>query len=825
MSRYIALVFLLCAWVAQAAEIRFNRDIRPILSDKCFVCHGPDAKNKNIPLRLDSPEAIAKPIASGQLLTRITSANKALRMPPAHTGQTLTEREIEVLKQWVAQGAPWEKHWAYLRAERPAAPEVSNKKWIRNPIDAFVLARLDREKLAPSAEASRETLLRRASLDLTGLPPTIAELDSNETYEQALDRMLASPRYAERMAARWLDAARYADSNGYQSDGERDMYRWRDWVLDAFRRNMPFDQFTIEQLAGDLLPNATLSQRIATGFHRNHRGNGEGGIVPEEYLVEFSADRVETTSTVWLGSTIGCARCHNHKYDPISQRDYYSLGAIFATGYNPDHWKPPQERFLPDVPKAEQEEITKHNAEIDVSLNKLTKELDALRKPYERKLFDQRLAAAGPEFLRADVREAFALAAPKRNEIQKYLVTKFTPVLKVTPDQVDEALPPDELETSKKTAEKIQALKAFKRSYGKIQALWALGQPAPIRLLRRGAYETPGEVVQPGFLEILSPEGRFKAQKDDRAQGDAIGYRLALARWTASPENPLTARVFVNRVWMLHVGKGLVDTPENFGRMGSAPTNQELLDWLAVDFMNNGWKMKRLHKQIMISSAYRQYSQRPADGVASKAEEIDSGNDLLWRMNLRRADAEAIRDSILAVSGKLSPAFGGAPVPLDATKDGLITASEKGKGENADQQFRRSTYLLVRRNYSTSFLDVFDFPVMAANCTRRGSSATPLQSLTLLNGDFAMKRAEDFASRVGEFAGPAASPEEKVETAFRLALARKPQPQETQWTLGHLQKIERAHLQMNAKPDDAARQALTGVCQMILATNEFLYID
>jgi hypothetical protein len=345
-------VFILASscpiWMAHAAGLRieFNRDVRPILSDKCYSCHGADAVAKKIPLRLDS-ESAAKadlggrhaivegdPVAS-RMIQRITATNKANRMPPSYSGLKLTDGEIAILRDWVAQGAKWQKHWAFIPPVRPDLPALKNASWVRNPLDAFVLARLEREGLSPSPEAGRETLLRRVSLDLTGLPPSIPEMDaflsdkSPQAYEKAVDRLLSSPRYGERMAARWLDAARYADSNGYQFDGDRVMWRWRDWVIDAFNRNEPFDQFTLEQLAGDLLPNATVQQKIATGFNRNHRANAEDGIIPEEYAVEYVVDRVETTSTVFLGATLGCARCHNHKYDPFTQKEFYQVFAYF----------------------------------------------------------------------------------------------------------------------------------------------------------------------------------------------------------------------------------------------------------------------------------------------------------------------------------------------------------------------------------------------------------------------------------------------------------------------------------------------------------------
>jgi hypothetical protein len=337
------LAVILLAGVAFAADatVDFNRDVRPILSDKCFTCHGPDPGNRKTALRFDTeagaqPAIVAGDPAASKIIRRITSSDVALRMPPAYAGHDkLSDREIELIRKWIEQGAQWQKHWSFLPPKRSPAPALQNPSWVRNPIDAFVLARLERENLQPSPEASRTTLIRRVTLDLTGLPPTPAEVDAflndntPNAYEKVVDRLLASPRYAERMAVRWLDAARYADTNGYQTDGDRSMWRWRDWVIDAFQKNMPFDQFTVEQIAGDMLPNATLEQRIATGFHRNHRTSGEGGSIPEELRVEYVADRVETTSIVWMGLTVGCARCHDHKYDPVKQKEFYQIFAFF----------------------------------------------------------------------------------------------------------------------------------------------------------------------------------------------------------------------------------------------------------------------------------------------------------------------------------------------------------------------------------------------------------------------------------------------------------------------------------------------------------------
>ena len=343
-----ACVLLLAVQPLRAADaVDFNREVRAILSENCFTCHGPDEKARKSELRLDVREAALKPAKSGaiaivpgntaksELLKRITTKDDDDVMPPVKTGKKLTAAQIEVLRRWIEQGAKQAEHWAFVPPLRPALPVVKESRWPRNGMDAFVLARLELENLKPSPEADRATWLRRVTLDLTGLPPTLPELDAfladttAQAYERVVDRLLASPRFGERMTIRWLEAARYADTSGYQSDGERTMWRWRDWVIDAFNRNLPFDQFTIEQLAGDLLPGATLQQKIATGFNRNHRGNAEGGIVPAEYAAEYVVDRVDTTATVWLGLTLGCARCHDHKYDPLTQREFYQLFAFF----------------------------------------------------------------------------------------------------------------------------------------------------------------------------------------------------------------------------------------------------------------------------------------------------------------------------------------------------------------------------------------------------------------------------------------------------------------------------------------------------------------
>jgi mono/diheme cytochrome c family protein len=851
----------------------FERDIRPILAEHCFACHGAETPQAGLDLRTaesvlrgatEGPVVIKGSADISLLVQRVSSKS----MPPKGTKPALTEAQIELLRKWIDTGASTEKpvimaaaaktvapetphiakpqdreFWAFRKPVRSALPTVKLTGRVRTPIDAFVLAKLESKGLSFSPDAPKLTLMRRAYYDLVGLPPTPDEMrdylaDSRpDAYERLLDRLLATPQYGERWARHWLDVAGYNDEQGFANDLailflNDGIWRYRDYIIRSLNSDKGYDQLLTEQLAGDELVDwkhaAQYTQEIrddliATGYLRLMTDLTDSPEVNHPpYYHDVLMRQVDSFSSGVLGLTGGCARCHNHKYDPITQRDYYSLSAVFATGFNPDKWIIPKERFLADVSDKEKEAIAKYNAEIDRPLGELTKQLTAIRQPYEQKLFEAKLIAAVPEPLRADVRAAEDAPKDKRTDVQKYLIKKLETALKVTDEEVDKMMTDAERDTSKKLSEKIATLNGWRRSYGKIQALWDIGPPAEMHVLRRGMYETPGERVQPGFMAALCP-GDADAKPAPDAKGGALGYRLALAHWVTSPDNPLTARVEVNRIWMRHFGKGIVATPDNFGKMGAPPTHPELLDWLAVDFMEHGWHMKRLHKMIMMSTVYRQSSRRPAEGESSRGEEIDSGNDLLWRANLRRADAEVIRDSALEVSGKLDPTPFGPPVALDATKDGLVTVAEKG--ETPTSQYRRSVYLLARRNYASSFLDVFDFPIMAINCTRRTNSATPLQSLTMLNGDFIMERSEDFAGRIINLAGPDSSMQTKVEKAFVMALSRKPRPEEIQWSVAHIEKEQQRYLDLKSPAGEAFKKALASLCQMLMASNEFLYID
>ncbi len=852
---------------------QFNRDVLPILSAHCFKCHGSDNPQAGLDLRTavsvlkgsNNGPVIVKGVAERSFLfQRVCSQT----MPPPGMGKPLSTPEIDVLRRWIdtlADGdldrekqssAPLvesqtvdidekdRQFWAFQKPVRAPVPKVRNSSRVRTPIDPFVLQKLESKGLSFSPEAPKLVLMRRAYFDLIGLPPSPEEIQAYLTnnkpgaYERLIDRLLDSPHYGERWGRHWLDVAGYTDESGFANDLKtlvlnEGIWRYRDYVVESFNQDKPYDRFLSEQLAGDELTDwrgttkytpEILDSLIATGYLRLMTDLTDAKEVNKPpYYHEVLFRVVDNLASGILGLTGGCARCHNHKYDPIPQQDYYRLVSVFATAYNPEEWKQPKDRFLPDVSQTEQQEIARHNDEIDRPLSELSKQLTALRRPHEQRLFESKLASAVPEPLRADIRIAFDTALEQRTPIQKYLFDKLKAALAVSSAEVDQVLSERERATNSQLQQRIATLQGWRRSYGKIQVLWDIGKPPKIHLLRRGNPETPGMEVSPGFFSALSKPGRSDAIRPDEVRGNSSGRRLALARWLTDPEHPLTARVIVNRTWMHHFGKGLVATPENFGRMGSLPSHPELLDWLAVDFMENGWKMKRLHKLIMTSSVYRQSSRRPKENESSQAEKVDSGNSLLWRMNLRRVEAEVLRDSVLAVSGKLDRTLGGPPVALEGGADGLITASEKAPTPSS--QWRRSLYLLVRRNYSESFLDVFDFPIMALNCTRRINSATPLQSLSLLNSEFIMQQVEEFALRVRKQAGDSAGMGEKIELAVLLALSRMAATDEIQWASAHGEEIRKRYLELKTPPEEASLKALASVCQVLLGSNEFLYVE
>ena len=851
---------------------KFNREALPILKARCQGCHGAGQPMGGLDLRSlasllkgsQNGPVIVEGSADASIMIRKVAAGA---MPPPGMGSRLDGDELERLRRWVdtstfavrADKAGAERqtftekeappiteedrrYWAFRKPENHPLPPVRGKHRVRTPIDAFVLARLESAGLSFSSDAPKEVLLRRASFDLTGLPPTPEEIDAflSDTgpgaYERLIGRLLDSPHYGERWGRHWLDAAGYIDTTGSDNDIPTievfdGMWRYRDYVVKALNDDKPYDRFVTEQLAGDELvdwrnattySDETLESLVATSYLRTafDRTNADiTNLFNERHDVMFGL--MEKVSTSLLGLTLGCARCHSHRYDPIPQRDYYRFLALFTPAYNPMDWKQPKHRYLPDVAKPEQEEIDRHNAEIQKPLDKLEKDLAGLRQPYHDMLLDKKLESL-PEEVRDDTKAALR-KDDDLTDVQKYLLEKFGKKLEIKPEEVDAALEKNEQHKAEKEGieRRMAALEGYKRSYGKIQALWDVGPPPLTRLLQRGAVESPGPKVKPGFLEVLSPPGGTDAVRPGDAKGETSGYRLALAQWLTSPDHPLTARVAVNRIWQHHFGAGIVATPENFGKLGAPPTHPKLLDWLAADFMKNGWKMKRLHRMIVTSTVYRQTS-RQTESAHAAAKKRDPLNKLLWRMNMRRLEAEAMRDAVIAASGKLDHTVGGPAILIEHDSSGLQSIDRNDPTPNA--RWRRSLYVIARRSYPLNFLEVFDFPLMQTNCNRRINSATPLQSLTLMNDEFIVEHAEHLKDRVNAVSENA-SIDGKIETAYRLALSRKPTSQETAISREHLLVQQELYRKANFTPEKASGKAMTSLCQMLFASNEFLYLE
>ena len=773
-------------------SVDFVRDIEPILSKHCHSCHGPRKAKGG--LRLDHPDLAFKGGNSGpvivpgdsgksRLIHVVDGTDPELKMPEG--GKPLSAEEIAKLRAWIDQGAYWPKpaegptpirsdHWAYQPIRRPAIPAVKNTAWVRNPIDAFVLARLEKEGIAPSPEADRTTLLRRVSLDLTGLPPTLEEIEvflrdtGPDAYERAVDRLLDSPHYGERWARHWLDLARYADSDGYEKDlGRPWAWRWRNWVIDALNRDMPFDRFVIEQLAGDLLPNATTEQKVATGFHRNTLTNREGGVDQEQFRVEAVVDRVNTTFAVFFGTTMNCCQCHDHKYDPFTQREFYQLFAFFNSDREVDIPAP-----LPGEEEALRPKLAEHEKrrqELVQAIEKRRQELAAKLTEWEATLQD-----ADREKLPAAVRSALQTPPQKRTAAhQKALLDHLA-----STDATLVAL-----------NKKLQAHDRSKPTVTHAQTL-ALGPLRKTHVLIRGDFLRPGAEVQPGTPAVLHP---FKPRHNPP-------NRLDLAEWIVDPANPLTPRVTVNWIWQRYFGRGIVPTVNDFGTQGEKPSHPELLDWLASEFIQQGWSLKKLHRLIVTSATYRQ-----ASTYRPELEQRDPYNALLARQNRLRLEAEVIRDNALAVSGLLVRRIGGPSVrpPQPAGISELTYAgSAKWIESTGPDRYRRGLYIWFQRTSPYPTLVMFDAPDSNVCCMKRERSNTPLQSLTLLNDVVFVECAQAFGKRLAEMPG---SLTERLRTAFRSALTREPTP-------GELSRLETLWHEFvaEAQRDPKASEALLG---------------
>jgi mono/diheme cytochrome c family protein len=783
---YRSLLMLLLAGIAggrAAADDRpidFGRQILPILSDHCYQCHGPDANQRQADLRLDE-EAGAKEASDGaaaivpgnsdasELYRRIVSPDPDERMPPADSNRQLSAAQIVLLKRWIDEGAPWGGHWSWQRLSRPAIPPAgASADRVQNAIDTFVFARLEREGLSPSAEAPRATLLRRVSLDLTGLPPTLAEMDrfvgdtSADAYLRVVDRLLDSPAFGERMAWDWLDAARYADSNGYQGDGERTMYPWRDWVVRAFNRNLPYDQFTVWQLAGDLLPEATEEQKLATGFCRNHTINGEGGRIPEENRVDYVMDMTETLGTVWLGMTLNCCRCHDHKFDAIAQRDYYSLFAFFnqtpvdGGGGNPQ--TPPVLELPSDEQKARLPQLAAAVVEAAGGLDAF--ELVFFPRTAPAQTADQSEKASGlPEAIKAILK----LPARQRNRSQLEQLEKQW-----------EKESPDYLSQLQKLRGAIDARDSYSRSIARVMVMADLPQPRSTFILEKGLYDKPREAVSAAVPAKLPP-----------LAAGAPANRLGLAQWLVSPDNPLTARVTVNRLWQQFFGMGLVKTPEDFGVQGERPVQPELLDWLAAEFVASGWNVKHLCRLIVTSAVYRQSS-----AATSALIERDPDNRLLARGPRFRMPSWMVRDQALAAAGLLVGRLGGAPVNPDQTGDlwADITFDRKHfQQDHGEALYRRSLYTFWRRIVAPSlFFDSASRQVCTVKHLRTNS---PLHALTTLNDVTYIEAARAIAERV--LVGGPSDTAERIALIFRLVLSRRPSDEELGVLAASVERLKR----------------------------------
>ncbi|MGI8785740.1 MAG: DUF1553 domain-containing protein [Acidobacteriota bacterium] len=959
-------ICILASASSATPALDFNRDVRPILSDKCYKCHGADAAALGIP-RLDS-EATAKADRNGrraivagkpaesEMVRRITATDEAQRMPPVYSDVTLSQQEIELLRTWIAQGAKWQTHWSFILPKRPPVPAVSNPSRVRNPIDAFVLQRLQRQGLRPSPQASREVLLRRVALDLTGLPPTPAEIDaflqdrSPGAYEKIVDRLLASPRYGERMAYRWLEAARYADSNGYQYDGERGMWRWRDWVIDAFNTNKPFDQFTLEQIAGDMLPNATLDQTIATGFNRNHRINTEDGLIAEEYAVEYVVGRVETTSAVFLGLMFGCARCHNHKYDPFTQKEFYQFYAYFnnvpelgrgmkygnsppvvaaplaqqqraakaldeqiaraqrfieqkeraaadsrarweqsladqeplfwapsvaaealaakaigdvgaAAGRIGKAWNLDGKSYLDGGPKAGAFDIddrwtasawiyadgvadgslvsrmadnpkgrgygvhiNRGKVHVNVTNNwesdairveteetllpgrwhhvavsysgsrmaegirvyldgkpaKLDVQQDNLYRPFRNagKEFVQQFrigAGWGPErrfrgriddlrlygrILSSDELAALAMGssvnaiaakpAAERSDIEQEQLRWYF---------LEKEAPLDVREEWRRVLDLKREKERLEQSFPTVMVMAEAPVQKKTFLLNRGAYNKPGDEVGPGVPAVLP-----------RLPAAAPNNRLGFARWLVSPENPLLARVTVNRFWQMYFGTGLVKTAEDFGAQGESPSHPALLDWLATEFVSSGWDLKALHKLIVTSATYRQ-----ASAATPELLQKDPENRLLARGPRFRLSAEVVRDQALYIAGLATERVGGPsvkPYQPAGLWDELSMQDMSYRQDHGPDLYRRSLYTFWKRTVAPPFMLTFDAASRESCVVRENRTNTPLQALNLMNDVTFVEAARALGQRMMREGG--AEEARRLRHGFRLVTGRLP---------------------------------------------------
>ena len=805
------------------AVVDYNFHVRPLLSDRCYACHGPDPNARQGELRLDTqaglfdsltaegvPAVLPGAQQGSPLWQRISSSDHGFVMPPPEETRRLSDRDIALLGRWIDQGAHWKPHWAFDAPTKPAQPDVSEATWPKNALDYFVLARMEGEGLSPAPEAEKATLIRRASLDLIGLPPTPKEVDdflvdtSPDSFERVVDRLLADHRYGERWAWDWLDAARYADTNGFQGDPTRTMWPWRDWVVQAINDNMPYDEFTVWQIAGDLLPDATTAQILATAFNRNHMYNGEGGRIPEETRVENVFDRTETVGTLWMGLTLNCARCHDHKFDPVTQREYYQLFDYFnqttEAGIGPGGKVPPVLDVSSDAQRAD----------LGRAQRLVNQRADAVGQ------IEERLFPRAPGLTAADSPAASGLLG------------EHTDALRLAPKERSgyylDLLQRGFAEEAPDYAKALGSLRSAVGSRDQVAGASTLvmvmdsrPERRPTNVLTRGGYDQPGDTVSMDVPAFLPP---IDAEKEND--------RLALAQWLVSDTHPLTARVTVNRYWQAFFGMGLVETPEDFGAQGALPSHPALLDYLATAFVESGWDVKALHRRIVTSATYRQSSR-----VTDLHREVDPANTYLARGPRFRLPSWMIRDQALAISGLLVDSLGGPPV-RPYQPPGIWSEATFGQTvyeqDFGDALYRRSLYTFWRR--------IVGPPVFFDNANRqvctvtKSLTNTPLHALTTLNDVTFVEAARVMAERVLQL-----PPADRLEWAFRAATARPPDALEQDILNERLDTLKkhyaedrvaaRALVKSGEAPRDTTvdlveHAAWTGLCTVILNLDETL---
>ena len=842
-----------------AVTLTFETDILPILQARCAKCHGDEKLQGGFDVRRrfallkggDTGPAFVAGKPDESILIEKIEKNE---MPPPEEGR-LDDKQKALIRQWVLAGAPTVKNpeppleeseiasrisdedrqfWSFKSPVRPVIPAVKGMDRVRTAIDSFLLEKLEAKGLSFNADAPREVQVRRLYLDLWGIPPTIEQaneflLDERQNaYELLVDRLLAAPQYGERWARHWLDLAGYADSDGYlAADRLRpEAWRYRDYVIEALNNDLPYDQFVREQLAGDEMSDWRRGEEIspeverqlrATGFLRTAMDPTYPGYIEPNEVHQVLADTIQIVSSSFLGLTVQCARCHAHKFDPISLRDYYSLQAVLLGAYDPARWQPSEVRGIPLATESQQARINEFNKKVDERVAALAVTTAELTTRFRKRRIVETLSAAAPgaaidPALLEKLLAAVALAADKQNAEQKELVAKHLPGLLWTDAELSKKYVEYGEDLAKLTAATAAEV-ALKKAIVKLRSLEDVDDKAAEgRILRRGEHTKPGGTVTANVPEVLTPVG---FQLDVKPGYKTSGRRLAFARWLTDPSHPLLSRVQVNRLWARHFGRGLVVTVGNFGRSGTKPSHPELLDWLATEFLASGWSQKAMHKLMVTSTAYRQSVDVDPAKVAADPE-----NRLWGAWQPRRVEGEVVRDGLLAVGGKLNPQMLGAPANVVGSPDGAVI--ERDAADN----LRRSIYQIVRRSQHLTLLELFDTPLMEVNCPDRNVSIVPLQALAMLHGPQAERAAAGLSERV---VAAAPTDEERITWIYRTMLTRLPRPTEQQHLLGFLSEIRKEQLlnKPAPTPEDqlaATRGAWKEAALVLLNSNEFLYV-